>query len=87
MTLVDKWLGCLFRMCVEIDLFYNPRVGNFDLVVSRLQYMDDILILLKALIDTLWAIKNILMVFKYASGLRLHFAKNGLIGGQCLSLF
>ena len=49
------------------------------MVISHLQYADDIICIWKATVGNLWTLKAILQGFEAASGLKVNFLKSCLI--------
>lgn len=78
--LVDEGLSGLFSWAMDQQLYTSLRGGSSELVVSHLQYADDIIILADVSIEKLWSINAILHVFELVSGLRVNFSKSSLIG-------
>lgn len=74
-----KGLSDLISMAVEMHLLLGVIAGSSDLMVSHLQYADDMIILANTTIDNLWTIKASLCGFKLALGPRVNFSKSSLI--------
>lgn len=57
-------LSDLFTKALNQYLFTEFRVGLLELSVSHIQYVNAIIILVNALVDTIWLIKGILWIFE-----------------------
>lgn len=77
---VAEGLSGLISRTVELHLLLGVIVESSELVVSHLQYTDDTIILVDSTVVNLWTIKAILHGFELASGLRVNFINNFLIG-------
>jgi hypothetical protein len=78
--IVAEGLGGLMRKAVERGLFAPFHVGRGGMSISLLQYADDTLCIGEATVENLWAIKSVLRGFEMASGLKVNFWKNCLMG-------
>jgi len=78
--MVAEGFSGLMRKAVRNNMFEGFRVGEGDLVISHLQYVDDTLCIGKATVQNLWTLKAVLQGFELASGLKVNFSKSCLIG-------
>lgn len=78
--LVEEGLNEVFSRVMDLNHFSSFRVGSPSLVISHLQYVDDIVTLTENSVENIWSIKDILLSFELTSSLRVKFSKSNLIG-------
>ncbi|XP_039070455.1 uncharacterized protein LOC120217432 [Hibiscus syriacus] len=64
----------------DLSLQKGVPVGSFDLRISHLQFVDDLIVFAKANLGMVKNIKRLLRIFEVASGLRLNLSKSKLYG-------
>lgn len=67
--------------------FFGFKVGLLSLVVSHLQYEDDIDLLEEMFMDDVCAIKTIFRSFELVSSLKVNFSMSGIFGVNIWSPF
>ncbi|KAL4303249.1 hypothetical protein GQ457_10G012420 [Hibiscus cannabinus] len=73
-------LSSLIHKVVEAKLISEIEVGNMCLIISHLQFADDLIVFAKAKAENVINIKRILRIFKVCSRLRLNMKKTSLFG-------
>ncbi|MCH95804.1 RNA-directed DNA polymerase (Reverse transcriptase) [Trifolium medium] len=68
------------RKAVQLGYFKGIKIGDPNIVVSHLQYVDDTLFIGEACVENLWCMKAILRWFELISGLKVNFYKSKLFG-------
>ena len=77
---VAKGLSGLMRMAHMGGLFSEYKVGENNVEVSLMQFVDDNLFFVEPLVQNVMCIKATLRCFEMASGLEMNFHKGRLIG-------
>lgn len=77
--IVAEGLGGLMRSAVAKGIFSGFNYGHSG-SASYLQYADDTLLLGEVSFDNMWVVKEVLISFEMASGLKLNFHKSCLYG-------
>ncbi|MCI11412.1 F-box protein, partial [Trifolium medium] len=72
-------LSGVMRKAAELILFKGFSIGRDRVVISHLQYTDDILCIGEATVENLWTLKAILRGFEMTSDLKVNFWKSCLI--------
>ena len=79
LVVVEGFSG-LMRNAVSLHLYEGFRFAGSEVEVSHLQYADDTLCVSTPTVENLWTLKALLQGFEKASGLKVNFVKNCLIG-------
>ncbi|KAE8662788.1 hypothetical protein F3Y22_tig00113124pilonHSYRG00059 [Hibiscus syriacus] len=74
-NVVGEALSGLLKKAVEIDLCGGIRIGDGSVVVSHIQFADDLLIFLEAKGRMIKNIKQVLNIFEVVVGLKLNMKK------------
>ena len=77
---IGEALSRMLHAGVNAKLFEGFRPANENLIVSHLQFADDMLLFCNADEDQLRNVKAILLCFEVVSGLRVNFLNSELIG-------
>ncbi|XP_038994705.1 uncharacterized protein LOC120118802 [Hibiscus syriacus] len=78
-NLVGETLSCLFKKALDVDLIKGIRLVNSDVVVSHIQFADNLLVFSEANEGSLVNVKRILKIFEMAVGLSLNLKKSKLV--------
>jgi len=78
-VMMTEVLNLLLSKAAQIGLFQGIKVGSRAVSLSHLQFADDTLIFSEPRMDYLQNIKNILYSFQCFSGLKVNYAKSGLV--------
>ncbi|KAL4323977.1 hypothetical protein GQ457_11G027850 [Hibiscus cannabinus] len=73
-------LSGLIKKAVELSLTEGVPMGSNGLIISHLQFADDLIIFAKASVETVINIKSLLRIFEVIAGLRLNLVKTKLYG-------
>ncbi|GKV47542.1 hypothetical protein SLEP1_g54439 [Rubroshorea leprosula] len=73
-------LNGLVASTMEKGIYKGVKVGNEGVMVSHLQFADDMVFFGEALEDNIRVVKTIMRIFKLASGLKINFEKSHLMG-------
>ncbi|GKV00730.1 hypothetical protein SLEP1_g13370 [Rubroshorea leprosula] len=77
---VAEGLNGLVQFAVEKELYKGVKIGNGSVMVSHLQYADDIIFSGEATEENILAIKCIMRTFELVSGLKIKYGKSQLMG-------
>ncbi|GKV30538.1 hypothetical protein SLEP1_g39340 [Rubroshorea leprosula] len=78
--IVAEGLNGIISSAVEKALFEGVQIGRGDLRISHLQFVDDTLLMGKAIEENIWTTKCIMRAFELVSGLKINYGKSSLIG-------
>lgn len=78
--IVAEGLNALIEAAKQAGLFKGAAVGNEKIIITHLQYADDILLIEGAYYSGIRAMKMIMRYFEAISGLKINFSKSSLIG-------
>ncbi|XP_071694663.1 uncharacterized protein [Rutidosis leptorrhynchoides] len=73
-------LNILTKAATEKGVFKGVEIGNDKILISHLQYADDTLFLGEWSRENAYSIRNLLICFELASGLKVNFQKSCLYG-------
>lgn len=76
----DKYPKEVKAMRPHSPFLFHQVAEGLSGIISHLQYADDTIILVDAIVDNIWTIEVILRGFELVSCLRVSFEKNYLIG-------
>ncbi|KAK2635471.1 hypothetical protein Ddye_030263 [Dipteronia dyeriana] len=78
-NIASKGLNCLLHKAVNLDLMCGERIGNGEVHISYLQFVDDTILFIKPKTDYLCNAKRILRCFQLVSGLKINFHKSCVV--------
>ncbi|GMI80386.1 hypothetical protein HRI_001707900 [Hibiscus trionum] len=79
-NLIGEALSVLIRKGMAIEIVEGIRMGDSNLVISHLQFADDLMLLSTAKEEKVRNVKRVLRIFEIVSGLKLNMKKTKIYG-------